>query len=188
MATRMTSASPPAYDDDPLWHSALHNDDQQAFRALVARHVRWVTAIIACHCQDHCVSDLGSAVFQQAWRSLQDLHRQSRISFAHWLLQVTRQECTSYLHRHPNNRRTAPELDSDDWMVPERIAQAALMRLPSAQRELIAAAQDGQQDYDQLSCIFRLRRSALARQLLQARQALAREHGQLQQTLRSENT
>ncbi|TVR16469.1 MAG: sigma-70 family RNA polymerase sigma factor [Planctomycetota bacterium] len=160
-------------DDDLLWRRALDNHDAQAFRALVARHVRWVTAIIACHCHDDAVANIGTAVFQQAWRRLDEMPRQGSTPFAHWLLDVTRHECRGHLHRNPGDRRKPPQLDQEDWMVPERIAEAALLSLPSTQRELITAAQDGQQSYDRLCQIFHLRRPALERQLLQARQALA---------------
>jgi RNA polymerase sigma-70 factor (ECF subfamily) len=180
------SASESAETEDPLIAQLVASSkdgDSAAMELLIERYQSRIAGFVfACVGDGQAVEDLCQTIFYKMLVGLRRLEEDGK--FEPWLFRIARNTCFDYFRRRRLRRIFVPWQNAADQAAAEPAANStddridsfrrALMRLPKAQRELVALLQDQQLSYEQLAAITASSVSSVKSRLFRARRQLRR--------------
>jgi RNA polymerase sigma-70 factor (ECF subfamily) len=180
------SARESAETEDPLIAQLVASSkdgDSAAMELLIERYQSRIAGFVfACVGDGQAVEDLCQTIFYKMLVGLRRLEEDGK--FEPWLFRIARNTCFDYFRRRRLRRIFVPWQSAADQAAAEPAANStddridsfrrALMRLPKAQRELVALLQDQQLSYEQLAAITASSVSSVKSRLFRARRQLRR--------------
>jgi RNA polymerase sigma-70 factor (ECF subfamily) len=180
------SARESAETEDPLIAQLVASSkdgDSAAMELLIERYQSRIAGFVfACVGDGQAVEDLCQTIFYKMLVGLRRLEEDGK--FEPWLFRIARNTCFDYFRRRRLRRIFVPWQNAADQAAAEPAANStddridsfrrALMRLPKAQRELVALLQDQQLSYEQLAAITASSVSSVKSRLFRARRQLRR--------------
>jgi RNA polymerase sigma-70 factor (ECF subfamily) len=180
------SARESAETEDPLIAQLVASSkdgDSAAMELLIERYQSRIAGFVfACVGDGQAVEDLCQTIFYKMLVGLRRLEEDGK--FEPWLFRIARNTCFDYFRRRRLRRIFVPWQSAADQAAAEPAANStddridsfrrALMRLPKAQRGLVALLQDQQLSYEQLAAITASSVSSVKSRLFRARRQLRR--------------